>query len=678
MPYTLNFSDPSNPNTITVPDMPPGVNAVDTSLTLVGKGYPNYGEKTAENFLHLLENFAGPYPGPNNPIEGQLWYDTTDPNHKVLRVRDGINWSNASGIYQQSDDPRTSTEAPARLRAGDIWVDTTNYQLKIFNNNDWTLVGPMITEGSTTGVSVETLYSTSDIPGLAQGNPVIKLWSAGDIVAIVTNKGFTPKSVIPGFPELVPGINLRKTKSGTNEVPILSGTARTAQNLEVGKVVYNASKFLRIDDTTTREFGGQIVTGKVFFKTPTDSINNEEFGQGEYGIVINNQSSNTDSKYVQFYKGSSNAVILNNHPNGKIVLKVTDVNSNLIRAIEADYSNFIVNTPFTVESTATLSGNTIVGGSLAVGTTATITQELMVDGSTTLNDLKINGQLVVNRQDEFGEPIDGPAIVPQTSGIYDIGSQTNHFNQIFVSYVGTSTTGTIVYGKVKGSATSLEYGTTFKIQGHVTANTFVFNGRTTSSNISSVERNGVTSLATIKTSTPHNLVTGTSITVECSINSFDVVDALIVSTTATSITYYNTGSNVSAGTIASGTIYAAPATFNASLSTAAINSQTEFTLTNNLTFLALNTSSNTLGKITFPNMINNVFLPGMITAYGSDTNIPTGWLLCDGTSYSTTTYANLYNIIGDSYGVTVPGMFKVPDYTSNATGGFTIYYIIKT
>jgi hypothetical protein len=37
MPYTLNFSDPTKSDTVIVPDMPPGINAIDTSLSLVGK-----------------------------------------------------------------------------------------------------------------------------------------------------------------------------------------------------------------------------------------------------------------------------------------------------------------------------------------------------------------------------------------------------------------------------------------------------------------------------------------------------------------------------------------------------------------------------------------------------------------------------------------------------------------
>jgi hypothetical protein len=669
MSYTItNFSQTIS---ITIPDMPPGINEVDTSLALIGKGYPNYGRKTAENFLYLLENFAGPYPGPNNPIEGQLWYDTTDPNHKVLRVRDGINWSNTSGIYQQSDDPRISAEAPARLRAGDIWVDTSNYQLKIFNNSDWTLVGPMITEGSTTGLEVDTLYGSADIPGVARGHPVIKLWADGDIVAIVTNRAFTPRSILSGFTDLIPGINLRKTPSGSSsKVPVLNGTAVTAQNLEIDGVVISSTKLLRKDDVTSRDQGGQVITGKVFFKTPVESINNEIFGQGEYGIVINNQSSNTDSKYIQFYKGNKNAVILNNHPSGSIVLKVNDGSSSLVSAVDVSSTGTIINTPVTLTETLSVLSSTNIGGNLNVNSNVNIEENLTVNGTTIINDnLTSNGQIVVNT---------ATAIVPSTTGVYDIGSPTKYFNQIFVSYIGTSTTGTIVYGKVKGTATSLEYGTSFNLRGQVEANSFIFNGKTTSTNIVSVSRTGTS--ATIITSGPHNLVTGTSITVECSSSTFDTLDTLIVSTTATSITYYNTGISV-ATTAATGIVYAAPATFNANLTTSAISSQTEFTVTdtNDLTFLALNTSTNALGKIKYPTMVSPLLSPtGMITAYGSNVGVPTGWLLCNGASHSTSTYSSLYSVIGTSYGSVGAGFFNVPNFTSSAVGSYAIYYIIKT
>ena len=125
MAYTLKFSDPSKITSVIVPDMPPGINTVDTSLSLVGTGYPNYGTKIAENFLHLLENFSSSIP-PTNPVEGQLWYDTSNPNNKILRIMDGtagaVSWPSANGIYQQPSDPSGTS---ATLKPGDLWVNTS-------------------------------------------------------------------------------------------------------------------------------------------------------------------------------------------------------------------------------------------------------------------------------------------------------------------------------------------------------------------------------------------------------------------------------------------------------------------------------------------------------------------------------------------------------------------------
>lgn len=51
--------------------------------------------------------------------------------------------------------------------------------------------------------------------------------------------------------------------------------------------------------------------------------------------------------------------------------------------------------------------------------------------------------------------------------------------------------------------------------------------------------------------------------------------------------------------------------------------------------------------------------PGGMVAYGGPT-APPGWLLCDGRSYSTTTYPDLYGVILNRYGGAAP-TFNVPD-----------------
>lgn len=105
MAYTVN----SKNKTISIADG--NVNAADTSLTLIGRDRPSYGQDIAQNFVDLLQNFAGTpiNSTPTNPIEGQLWYDTTT-SVKLLKVYDGTTWEvltpdmQPAVVYDTSDD----------------------------------------------------------------------------------------------------------------------------------------------------------------------------------------------------------------------------------------------------------------------------------------------------------------------------------------------------------------------------------------------------------------------------------------------------------------------------------------------------------------------------------------------------------------------------------------------
>lgn len=87
MAYTVDYSNSTqaNPNAITVND---GTIDTTTSLSLVGKNYYGYGEAIAENFLHMLENFASATQ-PANGTQGQIWYDTGNTEFKYF---DGAAW----------------------------------------------------------------------------------------------------------------------------------------------------------------------------------------------------------------------------------------------------------------------------------------------------------------------------------------------------------------------------------------------------------------------------------------------------------------------------------------------------------------------------------------------------------------------------------------------------------
>ncbi len=84
MPYTVDYSD-SAKTAIVVND---GTVDTSTSLGLIGKNYTNFGELLNEDLLHLLENFSDSN-APSNPTEGQLWYDT---GNSKLMIYDNGQW----------------------------------------------------------------------------------------------------------------------------------------------------------------------------------------------------------------------------------------------------------------------------------------------------------------------------------------------------------------------------------------------------------------------------------------------------------------------------------------------------------------------------------------------------------------------------------------------------------
>jgi microcystin-dependent protein len=61
--------------------------------------------------------------------------------------------------------------------------------------------------------------------------------------------------------------------------------------------------------------------------------------------------------------------------------------------------------------------------------------------------------------------------------------------------------------------------------------------------------------------------------------------------------------------------------------------------------------------------------PGFIMAYALDSSAPLGWLICNGASLSTTTYANLFAVIGYTYGGSGAN-FNVPDFRGCFLRGF--------
>jgi hypothetical protein len=64
------------------------IDSTTTSISLFGRNAVNFGLPLNENFIALLEHFAGTSEPPN-PVKGQIWFDTRTINVKIY---DGTQW----------------------------------------------------------------------------------------------------------------------------------------------------------------------------------------------------------------------------------------------------------------------------------------------------------------------------------------------------------------------------------------------------------------------------------------------------------------------------------------------------------------------------------------------------------------------------------------------------------
>lgn len=453
--YTLKFSDPTNPDVIVIEGTKfgTGKNNYDTSLDLIGPGYPNFGQSTAQNFLKLLENFAGPTP-PNNPIPGQLWYDTSEPGRYVLRVNNGTlsttRWPSVSGTYQQPNDP--AVEYPQAIREGDIWVDTSVSQLKIRYTTRWLTVGPNVSAGDDkTGQEAVTLESTTGAT-----YPVVLNWVNGKVVEIISYFDFTPRVVIEGFSSVKAGSNLT-----SKIVAKYNGLADRASSLEVSAgLVIKANEVLRNRATS------QIHTGTFTVESPNGiSIKN---GSVSESIKISTPSANGVTKaFINFSNTQTNSTFkLGINDNSYMLFNSNgQIGINTSTSVATFHVNGTgkFNNNLTIDSTST-NALTVAGG-------ASFGKAVQTDG------LQVNGILTITETIALGTPVGSGTIISVAStGTYDLGSEQNYFRNIFAKEVGRSGT-TRFFGTLTGSASSLAVQRKFKITGQAATSQFVnFNG----------------------------------------------------------------------------------------------------------------------------------------------------------------------------------------------------------
>jgi hypothetical protein len=232
-----------------------------------------------------------------------------------------------------------SASAPTGNVTGDIWWDTVNQQLKVWNGTTWVLVGPASSSGQgTSGAIVETVTDNVSVDHV-----VIKLYVANTIVGIISKDAtFTPQVAIAGFATISPGIQLSSTVSNN----LFRGTSTDSQSL--GGVL--AASFLRSDenDTTSGTLGVLNDTGltvgadqdaKISVTTATSSVN------------IQNQTADANIAVVVNDGGVTTTALLVNGSTSQVgVLGITNLNSSGVGNIGA--AGAVFNTVFATATTA--------------------------------------------------------------------------------------------------------------------------------------------------------------------------------------------------------------------------------------------------------------------------------------------------------------------------------------
>lgn len=182
MPYYIYKTDGSLLTEI----VDSNIDQVATDLTLIGKNVTGYGEYINDNFVRLLENFSSTSE-PSNPIVGQLWFDTSDSR---LKVYDGTGFRIGSG-------PIVAGTPPLSPIQGDFWIDNNENVLYFYTGDGNRYSASKIWQDSQgqSGFNVTNLF---DLNG--NQKVVVKLFSGGTLLGIFSNnEEFTPATLIEGY-----------------------------------------------------------------------------------------------------------------------------------------------------------------------------------------------------------------------------------------------------------------------------------------------------------------------------------------------------------------------------------------------------------------------------------------------------------------------------------------------
>jgi len=205
------------------------LNTQTTDISLIGRNYSGFGESINENFVKMLENFTNTQ-APANPLTGQLWYDSGEARLKI--------WNGAT--FKSAGGPIVSPTQP-QLVAGDLWIDNQNNKLYFYDGTDLVLVGPQYASSEgLSGFSTETVLDTTQT-----NRTLVNLNVGGQTTAVISRSTFTPDASNP-----INGITgaVQKGINVLDDDFKFHGTATSADTIiNAQGIKKNASQFMPTD-----------------------------------------------------------------------------------------------------------------------------------------------------------------------------------------------------------------------------------------------------------------------------------------------------------------------------------------------------------------------------------------------------------------------------------------------